>query len=96
MTAGVVGDEQMGPAPGTCGGGTDADAGAGLSALQAKPTANRPPGRLARPAPYDPTGMRVYILPYQADPATQRLPLRRACVLATPVDAGGARQGPMT
>ena len=51
MTAGVVGDEQMGPAPGTCGGGMDADARAGLSALQAKPTdlANRlPAGSLGK------------------------------------------------
>jgi hypothetical protein len=59
-----------GQPPGTCGGGKDAAARAKLTAFQAKLTDLRswlPAGSLGTERPYDPTEMRVYVLPYQGD-----------------------------
>jgi hypothetical protein len=55
---------------GTCGNGEDADARAKLAAFQAKLTDLQswlPNGSLGTERPYDPTEMRVYVLPYRGD-----------------------------
>ena len=61
----------VGEPAGTCGSGKDADARAKLAAFQAKLTDLQswlPDGSLGTERPYDPTEMRVYVLPYQGDP----------------------------
>lgn len=60
----------VGEPAGTCGNEMDADARAKLAAFQAKLTDLRgwlPKGSVGTERPYDPTQMRVYVLPYQAD-----------------------------
>ena len=60
----------VGEPAGTCGNGGDADARAKLAAFQAKLTNLHswlPSGSLGAERPYDPTEMRVYVLPYQGD-----------------------------
>jgi len=61
----------VGDPAGTCGSGQDADARAKLAAFQAKLTDLQswlPEGSLGTERPYEPTEMRVYVLPYRADP----------------------------
>jgi hypothetical protein len=60
----------VGEPAGTCGSDEDADARAKLAAFQAKLTDLRswlPDGSLGTERPYDPTELRVYVLPYQGD-----------------------------
>jgi hypothetical protein len=60
----------VGEPAGTCGNGEDADARAKLAAFQAKLTDLQswlPNGSLGTERPYDPTEMRVYVLPYRGD-----------------------------
>jgi hypothetical protein len=60
----------VGEPAGTCGNGGDADARAKLAAFQAKLTDLHswlPNGSLGSERPYDPTEMRVYVLPYRGD-----------------------------
>ncbi len=80
----------VGEPTGTCGGGKDADARAKLAAFQAKLTdlaSWLPAGSLGTEAPYDPTEMRVYVLPYQGDPELPQDPI--AWPLATSLDGFG-------
>lgn len=61
---------EVGEPAGTCGNEKDADARARLAAFQAKLTDLRswlPEGSVGTERPYDPTEMRVYVLPYQGD-----------------------------
>jgi hypothetical protein len=60
----------VGEPSGTCGNGKDAEARAKLAAFQAKLTdlgSWLPSGSVGTERPYDPTEMRVYVLPYQGD-----------------------------
>jgi hypothetical protein len=80
----------VGEPTGTCGGGKDAEARAKLVAFQAKLTdlaSWLPAGSLGTEAPYDPTEMRVYVLPYQGDPELPQDPI--AWPLATSLDGFG-------
>jgi hypothetical protein len=82
----------VGEPTGTCGGDEDAEARAKLSAFQAKLTdlaSWLPAGSLGTEAPYDPTEMRVYVLPYQGDPELPQDPI--AWPLATPLDGFGEK-----
>jgi len=68
----------VGEPTGTCGGGKDAAARAKLAALQANLTdlaSWLPAGSLGTEAAYDPTEMRVYVLPYQGDPELPQDPI---------------------
>jgi hypothetical protein len=61
----------VGEPAGTCGNAKDADARARLAAFQARLTDLRswlPDGSVGSERPFDPTEMRVYVLPYQGDP----------------------------
>ena len=61
----------VGEPGGTCGSTQDAKARAGLAGFQAKLgdlTSWLPPGSVGQETPFDPTEMRVYVLPYQRDP----------------------------
>jgi hypothetical protein len=68
----------VGEPAGTCGHGKDAAARAKLAAFQAKLTdlpSWLPAGSLGTERPYDPTEMRVYVLPYQGDPELPQDPI---------------------
>ena len=80
----------VGQPAGTCGNGEDADARVKLAAFQAKLTDLRswlPPGSLGTERPYDPTQMRVFVLPYQGDTELPQNPI--AWPLEPPLDAFG-------
>jgi hypothetical protein len=68
----------VGEPTGTCVGGNEAGPRAKLAAFQAKLTDLRswlPAGSLGTERPYDPTEMRVYVLPYQGDPELPQEPI---------------------
>ena len=68
----------VGETAGTCGNEKDADARAKLAAFQAKLTDLRswlPNGSIGTERPYDPTQMRVYVLPYQGDAELPQEPI---------------------
>ena len=68
----------VGEPAGTCGNRKDADARAKLAAFQAMLTDLQswlPDGSLGTERPYDPTEMRVFALPYQADPELPQDPI---------------------
>ena len=80
----------VGDPAGTCGNDKDADARAKLAAFQAKLTDLRswlPNGSVGTERPYDPTEMRVYVLPYQGDPELPQDPIEWP--LEPPLDAFG-------
>jgi hypothetical protein len=80
----------VGEPPGTCGNGEDADARATLAAFQAKLTDLQswlPNGSLGSERPYDPTEVRVYVLPYQEDSELPQDPI--GWPLETPLDSFG-------
>jgi hypothetical protein len=80
----------VGEPAGTCGNGKDADARARLAEFQAKLTDLRswlPDGSLGTERPYDPTEMRVYVLPYQGDAELPQDPIEWP--LEPPLDAFG-------
>jgi hypothetical protein len=80
----------VGEPAGTCGNGKDADARAKLAEFQAKLTDLRswlPDGSLGTERPYDPTEMRVYVLPYQGDAELPQDPIEWP--LEPPLDAFG-------
>ena len=80
----------VGQPAGTCGNGKDADARAKLAAFQAKLTDLRswlPAGSLGTERPYEPTQMRVFVLPYQGDAELPQNPI--AWPLEPPLDAFG-------
>jgi hypothetical protein len=81
----------VGEPAGTCGNDKDADARAKLAAFQAKLTDLQswlPDGSVGSERPYDPTDMRVYVLPYQGDPELPQDPI--AWPLDPPLDGFGA------
>lgn len=68
----------VGEPAGTCGADKDAEARAKLAAFQAKLTDLRswlPNGSLGTERPYDPTEMRVYVLPHQGNPELPQEPI---------------------
>jgi hypothetical protein len=80
----------VGEPAGTCGNDKDAEARAKLAAFQAKLTDLRswlPNGSVGTERPYDPTEMRVYVLPYQGDAELPQDPI--AWPLEPPLDAVG-------
>jgi hypothetical protein len=80
----------VGEPAGTCGNDKDAEARAKLAAFQAKLTDLRswlPNGSLGTERPYDPTEMRVYVLPYQGDAELPQDPIEWP--LEPPLDAFG-------
>jgi hypothetical protein len=80
----------MGEPAGTCGNEKDAEARAKLAAFQAKLTELRswlPNGSVGTERPYDPTEMRVYVLPYQGDAELPQDPVEWP--LEPPLDAFG-------
>jgi len=80
----------VGEPAGTCGNEKDAEARAKLAAFQAKLTDLRswlPNGSVGTERPYDPTEMRVYVLPYQGDAELPQDPIEWP--LEPPLDAFG-------
>ena len=80
----------VGKPAGTCGSDKDADARGKLAAFQAKLTDLRswlPDGSVGSERPFDPTEMRVYVLPYQGDPELPQDPIEWP--LEPPLDAFG-------
>ncbi len=80
----------VGEPAGTCGSDEDAAARAKLAAFQAKLTdlsSWLPDGSLGTERPYDPTEMRVYVLPYQGDAELPQGPIEWP--LEPPLDAFG-------
>lgn len=80
----------VGDPAGTCGNEKDAEARAKLAAFQAKLTDLRswlPNGSVGTERPYDPTEMRVYVLPYQGDAELPQDPIEWP--LEPPLDAFG-------
>ena len=80
----------VGEPAGTCGNEKDVDARAKLAAFQAKLTDLRswlPDGSVGSERPFDPTEMRVYVLPYQGDPELPQDPIEWP--LEPPLDAFG-------
>jgi hypothetical protein len=80
----------VGQPAGTCGSDKDADARAKLAAFQAKLTDLQswlPDGSVGSERPFDPTEMRVYVLPYQGDPDLPQDPIEWP--LEPPLDAFG-------
>jgi len=80
----------VGEPAGTCGNDKDAEARAKLAAFQAKLTDLRswlPNGSVGTERPYDPTEMRVYVLPYQGDAELPQDPTEWP--LEPPLDAFG-------
>jgi hypothetical protein len=80
----------VGEPAGTCGNDKDAEARTKLAAFQAKLTDLRswlPNGSVGTERPYDPTEMRVYVLPYQGDAELPQDPI--AWPLEPPLDAFG-------
>src|SRR5207342_2000909 len=80
----------VGEPAGTCGSNEVADARARLAAFQAKLTdlpSWLPDGSLGTERPYDPTEMRVYVLPYQGDAELPQDPIEWP--LEPPLDAFG-------
>jgi len=82
----------VGEPAGTCGNGKDADARAKLAEFQAMLTDLRswlPNGSVGAERPYDPTEMRVYVLPYHGDAELPQDPI--GWPLEPPLDAFGGR-----
>jgi hypothetical protein len=80
----------VGEPAGTCGNEKDVDARAKLGAFQARLTDLRswlPDGSVGSEGPFDPTEMRVYLLPYQGDPELPQDPIEWP--LEPPLDAFG-------
>jgi hypothetical protein len=80
----------VGEPAGTCGSDKDADARGKLAAFQAKLTDLRswlPDGSVGSERSFDPTEMRVYVLPYQGDPELPQDPIEWP--LEPPLDAFG-------
>lgn len=80
----------VGEPAGTCGNEKDADARAKLAAFQARLTDLRswlPNGSVGTERPYDPTEMRVYVLPYQGDAELPQDPIEWP--LEAPLDTFG-------
>jgi hypothetical protein len=80
----------VGEPAGTCGNDRDAEARAKLAAFQAKLTDLRswlPNGSVGTERRYDPTEMRVYVLPYQGDAELPQVPIEWP--LEPPLDAFG-------
>src|SRR5262245_8903970 len=79
-----------GGAAGTCGNAKDADARAALAAFQARLGDLKswlPEGSVGQDEPYQPTEMRVYVVPYRADPELRQEPIDWP--LDTPLSAFG-------